>query len=201
MTEPAGPQKTLKRSRRANMDRVVLAAVRGASTDAFWSAVQSEGLQAPPVVRDLADGADTVTTIRGVALGALRWARAQPAWPAEEQAVVLVGARQHAHQVKVTAQEEAALTRLAAKHGVSVPRLLVESALAPTGEGVGERRDAMRNLFALRRQLAGLATNVNQIAHAVNTDGRMPVGTAAALGSIEDVVARIDAAIDGLAGS
>lgn len=201
MTEPTGPQKTLQRSRRANMASVVLAAVRGPSTVTFWSSVQDEGDRAPPVLRDLAAGADTVTTMRGVALGALRWARAQPSWPEDEQAVVLVGARQHAHQVKVTAQEEAALTRLAAELGVSVPRLLVESALSPTGEGVSDRRDAMRNLFALRRQLAGLTTNVNQIARAVNTDGRLPIGSAGTLRSIEDLVDKIDGAIDGLARS
>lgn len=201
MTESTGPQKTLKRSRRANMARVDLAAVRAPSTIAFWSSVQDERDGAPPVLRELAAGADTVTTIRGVALAALRWARAQPSWPEDEQAVVLVGARVHAHQVKVTVQEEGALARLAAEQGVSVPRLLVESALSPTGEGVGDRRDAMRNLFAVRRQLAGLTTNVNQIARAVNTDGRLPVGTAGVLRSIEDVVDKIDAAIDGLARS
>ena len=50
----------------------------------------------------------------------------------------------------------------------------------------------------MRRQLAGLATNVNQIAHAVNTDGRLPVGTTAALARIQDVVAKVDAAIEAL---
>lgn len=109
------------------------------------------------------------------------------------------GGRPHQHMVRVTAQEEAQLRVLADEQNVTVPRLLVEAALADGGETPSERRDALVELFRVRRQLAGVATNVNQIAHAVNTDGRMPVGSAAALARIEEVVGKIDAAIEALA--
>lgn len=101
--------------------------------------------------------------------------------------------------VRVTAEEEAQLRLLADEQNVTIPRLLVEGALARGGETPTQRREALTELFAVRRQLAGLTTNVNQIAHAVNTDGRMPVGSAAALARIEDVVDKIDAAIEGIA--
>ena len=101
--------------------------------------------------------------------------------------------------VRVSAREEAQLLVLAEKEGVTIPRLLVEAALARGGETPTQRRAALVELFAVRRQLAGLATNVNQIAHAVNIDGRLPVGSAATLGQIEAVVEKIDAAIEGMA--
>lgn len=100
--------------------------------------------------------------------------------------------------VRVSEAEERQLQQLAAEQEVTVPRLLVESALAAVGETPSQRRAAMSELFAIRRQLAGVTTNVNQIARAVNTDGRLPVGSAAALARIEEVVGRIDLAIEGL---
>ena len=108
------------------------------------------------------------------------------------------GGRQHQHMVRVTEAEETQLQQLAAEQEVTIPRLLVESALAGAGETPSQRRLAMTELFLVRRQLAGLTTNVNQIARAVNTDGRLPVGSAAALARIEEVVEKIDAAIEGL---
>ena len=109
------------------------------------------------------------------------------------------GGRRHQHMVRVSDAEQAQLRALAEEQDVSIPRLLVEAALTGGGETSTQRRDAMAELFRIRRQLAGVTTNVNQIAHAVNTDGQMPVGSAAALARIEEVVEKIDAAIEGLA--
>ena len=101
--------------------------------------------------------------------------------------------------VKVTDYEEAQLRLRADEQNVTIPRLLIEAALARGGETPTESREKLVELFRVRRQLAGLATNVNQIAHAVNTDGRMPIGSAAALARIEEVVDKIDDAIEDLA--
>ena len=198
MSKPAAPKKTLKRRRRANTERVFVGAVRGGGADVFWDAVGDDEA-APPVVRQLAAGCDVIGALRGEALSARKWAREQDAWDPEHEALRIVGARQHAHQVKVTAEEEAALKVRAAEHDITVPRLLLESALARGGETSSDRQAALVELFAVRRQLAGLATNVNQIAHAVNTDGRLPIGSAATLTQIEGVVEKIDAAIEDLA--
>lgn len=104
------------------------------------------------------------------------------------------------HRVYVSEEEAVRLTKLAAEQHVTVPRLLVESALSGA-ETPTQRRAAIAELFALRRSLAGMANNVNQLARAANTDGRAPVGTAAALESIVRAVEGIDETIDRVAAS
>ena len=106
----------------------------------------------------------------------------------------------HSHRVIVTEDEEARLAQRAAKQHVSIPRLMMEAALSDRDTPT-ERRRAMAELFAFRRQLTGAATNLNQLARVANTEGHTPVGTAAAVQEIRDTVAKIDAAIDGIARS
>src|SRR3954449_6540352 len=86
----------------------------------------------------------------------------------------VVGGRRHSHRVLVTAEEEAQLVTLAERERVSVPRLLIEAALAGVGETPTQRRHAMSALFGLRRLLAGLAINVNQLAKQGNVSGQFP---------------------------
>ncbi len=111
----------------------------------------------------------------------------------------VAGGRQHSHRVKVTEFEEARLAQLAEAHRVSVPRLLIEAALAESGETSTQRREAMAELFAIRRALAGTANNVNQIARVANAEGRVSAELAATLGELDARLRAIDAAIDGLA--
>ncbi len=109
------------------------------------------------------------------------------------------GRRQVAHQVKVSPAEEAALVRLAAQAGVSVPRLLVEAALAPTpGVSVSERREALTELFAVSRVLAGVATNLNQLARVANATGEFPDAAAAVRERIRELIPRVSRAMEGL---
>ncbi|MBA3807729.1 MAG: plasmid mobilization relaxosome protein MobC [Solirubrobacterales bacterium] len=108
------------------------------------------------------------------------------------------GGRQRSHRVLVTAEEESRLVLLAGEQCVTVPRLLIETTLAGAGETPTVRRDAMSELFALRRLLAGASTNINQLARVGNTEGNVPVGSAASVAEIRALVGRIDAAIEGL---
>ncbi|MFC0456222.1 plasmid mobilization relaxosome protein MobC [Arthrobacter liuii] len=109
------------------------------------------------------------------------------------------GGRRHEHKVKVTPEEEGVLMRLAEAQHVTVPRLLVESALASeSSETPTERRNAMAELFAVHRLLAAVSNNVNQIARATNATGEVQAETAVTLTKVRDVAGRIDAAIDGL---
>jgi len=108
------------------------------------------------------------------------------------------GGRHHSHVVRVTPEEEGQLVQRAEAQRVSVPRLMIESALSDMGETPTQRRAAMSELFAFRRQLTGLATNVNQLARAANTDGQTPVGTRAAIAEIRAVVEKLDAVIEEL---
>jgi hypothetical protein len=110
----------------------------------------------------------------------------------------VTGGRRHSHRVKVTPEEEARLVLRAAAQRVTVPRLLVESALADGGETPAQRREAIVQLFAMRRDLAGLATNMNQIARYANTIEAVPEDAYAAMVEVRELVARMDAVIDGL---
>ncbi len=110
------------------------------------------------------------------------------------------GGRQLVHRVRVTGAEETRLVALAEEQEVTVARLLVESALAGVGETPARRRQAMVELFAIRRLLASVANNVNQLAKAANISGEVPGRLDGVLDEVRGVVGRIDSAIDGLAG-
>ena len=110
------------------------------------------------------------------------------------------GGRHHRHEVKVTPEEEARLLMVAQAQGVTVSRLLVESALAgERGETATERAGLITELFAVHRTLAGVANNVNQIAKKLHGTGELAVESGVVLGEARAVMARIDGLIDGLA--
>lgn len=114
----------------------------------------------------------------------------------------VAGGRQHFHKVKVTPEEEGVLLRLAEAQRVTIPRLLVESALAAeTSETPTERRNAMAELFAAHRLLAAVSNNVNQMARATNATGEVQAEMVETLRAVRRVAERIDDAIDGLATS
>jgi hypothetical protein len=78
-------------------------------------------------------------------------------------------------QVTLSPDEQRQLRRRAAELGVSVPRLLVESALSGV-ETPAQRRAWIAELFELRRLLATVANNVNQLAKVANTSGELLAG-------------------------
>jgi hypothetical protein len=111
----------------------------------------------------------------------------------------VTGGRHARHEVKVSAEEEGRLLRLALAQGVTIPRLLVETTLASeAGETVTERRTAITKLFELHRLLAAVSNNVNQIAKATNATGEWQAETAAALDAVRRTAQRIDDAVDEL---
>lgn len=110
----------------------------------------------------------------------------------------VAGGRQHRHVVKVTPEEELRLLVLAGEHDVSVPRLLVESALAQRGETSVQRRAVIAELFATRRLLAAVSNNLNQVAKHANAGSEFPEDAAAALAAVRRIVPRLEAAVEGL---
>jgi hypothetical protein len=78
-------------------------------------------------------------------------------------------------QITLSGDEQQRLRERAAGLGVSVPRLLVESALSGLETPV-ERRAWVAELFELRRLLATVANNINQLAKVANTSGELPAG-------------------------
>jgi hypothetical protein len=103
--------------------------------------------------------------------------------------------RRTAHKVKVTADQEAELTRRAAARNVTVSRFLVESALRdepPPTVVDAVTAEAMAELFGLTRLLSRVSTNVNQIARATNATGELQATTVTALDAITRVCRRIE---------
>ena len=84
------------------------------------------------------------------------------------------GARQKFYKVKVTSGEQAQLEGRAIEQRVTVPRLMVESALATTSETITERRQLAVQLVEIKDLLANLANNANQLAKFANTEQHVP---------------------------
>ena len=93
------------------------------------------------------------------------------------------GGRSFVHKVKVREDEHVMLVALANARDVTVSRLLLESALALADDRnvavTKAEREAMQDeLYTLRRQISGIATNLNQMAHHVNATGEFSAGIA-----------------------
>jgi hypothetical protein len=109
-------------------------------------------------------------------------------------------ARSHSHQVKVTPEEEGQLLIRAGQLNVTIPRLLVESALSSTpGETASDRRQVIAELFAVHRLLAAVSNNVNQMAKVTNATGQVHAELRATLDAVRRVAERVDVAVDRLA--
>jgi hypothetical protein len=98
-------------------------------------------------------------------------------------------------QVKLTEEERDQLRARAAELGVSVPRLMVESALGGATGMAPDRQREVAELFEVRRLLATVANNVNQLARLANTTGEVGMQTRLedALAEVEEVVGRVRA--------
>jgi len=109
--------------------------------------------------------------------------------------------RQKSVHVRLTEGEHEQLAALADEHGVTVQRLLVEAALAGR-ETPAARQRAMVELFAIRRLLANVANNVNQLARAANVTGDAPAVARLepVLEEVRGVLTRTLDALDGLGG-
>lgn len=111
----------------------------------------------------------------------------------------VAGGRSSRHEVRVSPEEEGILLRLALAQNVTIPRLLVESALASeTIETATDRKQVIASLFAMHRLLAGIANNVNQIAKATNATHEVQPATVQTLAKVREVAERIDETIDAL---
>jgi hypothetical protein len=97
-------------------------------------------------------------------------------------------------KVRLSLEERGQLRERAAELGVSVPRLLVESALSGAETATG-RRVMIAELFEVRRLLATVANNVNQLAKVANTSGEVGVGERLqrTLGDVDELMVELRA--------
>ena len=84
-----------------------------------------------------------------------------------------VGEARTGYLLKLSEEERSALRAKAERLGVSVPRLLVESALADVMTRT-QRAGLVGELDVANRLLANLTANVNQLAHHANAGGNVP---------------------------
>ncbi len=98
----------------------------------------------------------------------------------------------------VTVEEEAALVARAEREKVTVPNLLIASALSETQETTTERRAAIAELMSLHNLLARSSNNINQLARQANTTSEFPAEAREALKHLRSVAMRIDRTIEGL---
>jgi hypothetical protein len=98
----------------------------------------------------------------------------------------------------VTVEEEAALVARAEREKVTVPNLLISSALSEHSDSPTERRAIAAELMSLHNLLARSSNNINQLARQANATSEFPAEAREALKHIRSVAMRIDDAIDGL---
>ncbi|GAA1677526.1 hypothetical protein GCM10010977_28970 [Citricoccus zhacaiensis] len=114
--------------------------------------------------------------------------------------VNVTGGRPARRVVKLSASEDAALSLAAVEQGVSVPRLLKESALAVSvGETATDRRRVLTALNVMTGQLARVGNNLNQIARGLNTDGELHGDVRGSLDELRGVLRDVDVTIETLA--
>lgn len=112
------------------------------------------------------------------------------------------GGRRNKHSVRFTDDEQRLVQAAAEEAGLTVPHLIAETVIASlTGRGtwqmpVADRRALAQELAAVRRFLAKLGGNVNQLAAAANS-GDLPAAGAveATMTAVARAVVRLDAAI------
>ena len=110
------------------------------------------------------------------------------------------GGREFRHVVRVSADEEARLVVLSKQQRVTIPRLLVSSALSRDTARitVEQQRELLTELFALHRLLGNMANNVNQVAKAVNSTGDVPPQTPHVYHAAFNAIRRVNETIDKL---
>jgi hypothetical protein len=112
----------------------------------------------------------------------------------------VAGGREKSYRVYVTEAEDARLVARAEAEQVTVPRLLFESAMASRVETSTDRKRVIAELFRVSRQMAGVATNVNQLARYANAEGQFPEEAHFVMGEYRKLAVRVEDLIDRLAG-
>lgn len=144
--------------------------------------------------------------------GSLRWAKGEgEAFMSETNERRLFGRKRRANapqedkrtkrwEVTANAEERLQLEARAAVQQVTVPRLLIESALNPQSRTDTEWRQVAATLFEIRRLMGTVANNVNQLARYANENGVFPAEAEAVVAEYRTQVAHLDDAVRKLAG-
>ena len=106
--------------------------------------------------------------------------------------------RDRRYVVKVNALEDAQLRGRAVVAVVTVSRLLFESAMNSHIETDTARKEVVSEVFAVRRLMANVANNVNQLARFANSESVFPAEAEAVVAEYRSIVPRLGDALDRL---
>lgn len=105
------------------------------------------------------------------------------------------GQRRFRIQVNVTAEQAQLLRMRADNLGLSMSRVLVDSAFKPVESGeidAAALRESVVLLREYRRKLEGMATNLNQIAKHANTVSQVPADFGAVVEAVNQLVDEVN---------
>jgi hypothetical protein len=102
------------------------------------------------------------------------------------------GGRPHKHTVRLSADEQNIVAARAGQAGVSVARFLAEAGLAGDARAASARRGAAAELLAVRRLLAAIGGNINQLAETAQAAGQRPPALEATMHATARILARLD---------
>ena len=104
------------------------------------------------------------------------------------------------YKLRLNDAERQMLDAAALLHGMKLSRYLVEAGRSMGGGSeVGERRELITELMAIRALLGRSASNINQIARWANSNESFPTDAEAAVKFSRGLMQRIDTALDELA--
>jgi hypothetical protein len=105
------------------------------------------------------------------------------------------GGRQEKVVVRFTAEELAAVSARAAASGLTPSSYLAVVGLRPEGVASADVRSALTNLTGVRRVLAGVASNLNQLTRKVNATGEWDAALPVVVEAVARIAARTEAAV------
>jgi Bacterial mobilisation protein (MobC) len=108
------------------------------------------------------------------------------------------GGRRYGMMMRFTGPEYDALAALAADAGLSVPRYLVDSALAEAGQPLTASPAVMAEITAVKRLVANAANNINQIARKLNSGAAPDASIAPSMAAARYAMSRLDVVLDGI---
>ncbi|GAB3656833.1 hypothetical protein GCM10027589_16560 [Actinocorallia lasiicapitis] len=107
----------------------------------------------------------------------------------------LPGGRKNTVKVMLSDAERAELVRRAEAAQLSVPRLLVEAGLAGERRTRSQRQGVTAEFLGVRRLVAAIGNNLNQVTRALNATGRAPEELPVVVEVTGRILERLDQAV------
>lgn len=107
----------------------------------------------------------------------------------------LDGGRPHKYTVRLSDEEQRRIEDRARAAGVSVPRMLVEAAVASGVQSTSERRALVVELCGARRLVAAAGNHLHELVRVSEAAGQVPSELASTLDATARVIGCLEAAV------